>query len=320
MPSKVDTTMKPHTLLVLIIVALTSIEGLAQGTRQQVIVTKDSIALRLTPSTSDLPSKYAMIGLQLQVLEMSSGGGWYKVKIGEQKGYQLTHTENYWVAASDVFQEPTESRVSIVLDVSAFQSGSLSNAHRISHQDYIYKQRKTNLTEPFYVGCTYTNNSPELTCSPPFSICAQIYQPEKYFLYDDRLSETDAVDMAELQNRFSTLFENGTITPFYRVTSQHQIKAITEKVMFSKLVMKDPGCYAEQYSGTEFRTLRSKTDTVNANVYFSAIPIETPELFNTHLQGGVQTVYFLFLLNITFEDDAKESVVRRIVVWWPKCL
>jgi len=295
-------------LSILFTVVITESSAIEKG--QLVIVDRDSVALRLDPNASATPSKYAMIGLQLRVLDITHDGLWYKVKIGEQKGYQLRHEEEYWVRDSDVFKEPSSSRVNMTLDVSILQQGDLAKANRISHHDYIHKQTQINLADPYYVACTYKSISPDPTCSPPLSICAQIFKPKEYFRYDN----------LELASRYEGLFENGMITPFYSVTSKHRITMLSERIVLVKVIMRPPGCYAERYSGTEFYTLRTRTVMVNEKDYFSTIPVETAHLFESRLRGGVQNVYFLFVLHFTFDDDTQETLVRRIVVWWPMCL
>ena len=184
-----------------------------------VIVVKDSIPLRLEPDSLSEIIKYVYISLQLEVLEISSDKNWYKVKIGENRGYQLNHSEEYWTHMKDVYQEPKNSLSEIELDVSVFENGNIQNAIRYEDSDYLYKLNSLNLDTNYYVGATHTIHSPRRTCIPPFSVCAGTYIPGHYFFYEGDIEYTDASTYEELMDRYNLLYENGTIKPFYKIKS-----------------------------------------------------------------------------------------------------
>ncbi|MFH1321192.1 MAG: hypothetical protein ABII90_11145 [Bacteroidota bacterium] len=282
---------------------------------QLVIVIKDSIPLRTEPNSQAQISKYAFISLQLQVLEISKNNTWYKVKIGEDKG---RHKEEYWVFHEDVYQEPKNSIAEVTLDLSVFESGDLQDAMRIDSEDYIYKLNSLNLDTSYYIGSTY--KSYQMSCSQPFSICAKIFEPDHYFLFEGDEKHTDAEDLAVLENRYRHLYENGTVIPFYRIESELDIETIHEKLICAKIIMDDPDCYPDKYIGTVIDELTNQNHTVNGNYYLSSLSINTDYLFSTKLNGGVQNLDFLYILTISYSDMQTETIVRRISLSWPLCL
>jgi len=104
-----------------------------------VIVTKDSVPLRTESNNQAKIAKYVNVSLQLKILDISDDKKWYEVKIGEQKGYQMSHIEKYWVFHEDVYQEPENPNFEIQLDVSVLKNDKLYNAKRISYKDYLWK-------------------------------------------------------------------------------------------------------------------------------------------------------------------------------------
>ncbi|MCH7760720.1 hypothetical protein IIA15_04870 [candidate division TA06 bacterium] len=248
-----------------------------------VIVIQDSIPLRAEPNSRAKIAKYAVASLQLRVLEITKDNKWYRVKIGEQKGYQLRHTEEYWLFHKDVYQEPVNSNSEITLDVSVLENRNLQDAKRITSNEYIHKMESMTFDSSYYVGATYIGRSPTSTCSSPFSICAIIYDPGRYFLW----ANPDTTGIEKLRRKYKLLYENGTTTPFYEIKSDMEIESISEKLICAKIIMKNPGCYAEEYIGTEVDVLKSQTHTVNNNRYFSSFPINTEYIFQTELEGGV---------------------------------
>lgn len=285
-----------------------------------VIVIKDSIPLRMEPNNQSQIAKYAVVSLQLKVLEVSKDKEWYKVKIGEDKGYQLRHTERYWVFNEDVYKKPESCYSNIKLDVSVLENNNLRNAQRIDHKDYLYKLKTLKLDTAYYVGSTYSSKSPGLSCSPPLSVCARIYKPGSYFIYEKMVKSTDASDFEELKDRYRQLYENGTTTPFYEIESDLKIKTISEKLISAKIIMAKPGCYAENYVGTELDILNDQIHPVNSNHFLSPYPIKTEYLFQTKLEGGVQYVNLLYILKVKYINGKEEMIVRRIFLGWPKCM
>lgn len=285
-----------------------------------VIVIKDSIPLRVEPNTQAKIAKYAVTSLQLKVLEVSEDKEWYKVKIGEDKGYQLRHTERYWVFNEDVYKEPESCYSNIKLDVSVLENINLRNAQRIDHKDYLFRLKTLNLDTNYYIGSTYIERSPGMTCSSPYSICAKIFKPGLYFIYKGSEKYTDASNLKELRSRYKQLYENGTTTPFYEIESDLKIEKISEKLISAKITMAAPGCYAESYVGTELDVLRDQIYTVNDNYFLSSFPINSEYLFQTKLEGGVQYVNFLYILKVNYINGKEEMIARRISLWWPKCM
>jgi len=285
-----------------------------------VIVIKDSIPLRVEPNTEAQIAKYAVVSLQLKVLEVLEDKEWYKVKIGEDKGYQLRHTERYWVFNEDVYKEPESCYSNIKLDVSVLENYSLKNAKRIAYKDYLYKYKTLTLDSAYYISSAYSIKSHDMTCYSPLSICAQICKPGHYFIYEGMVEYTDASDFDELKNRYKQLYENGTTTPFYEIESDLKIETISEKLISAKITMADPGCYAESYVGTELDVLRDQIYTVNDNYFLSSFPINSEYLFQTKLEGGVQYVNFLYIIKVKYKNQQEEIIVRRIFLWWPMCM
>lgn len=241
-----------------------------------VIVTKDSVPLRTETNNQAKIAKYADVSLQLKILDISDDKKWYKVKIGEQKGYQMSHIEKYWGFHEDVYQESENPNFEIQLDISVLENKKLKNAKRISHEDYLGRLKSLVLDSAYYVGSTYLNSSPDMSCSPPFSICAQIYKPGYYFL---DITHTDSSNSEELESRYKQLYENGITTPFYEIKSNLKIETINEKFICSKVIMAKPGCYAEDYIGTETDILNNEVYTIKDYHFLSSFPINSEYLF-----------------------------------------
>lgn len=284
-----------------------------------VIVVKDSIPLRNSPDSISGILKYAYISMQLEILEISSDTNWYKVKIGEDKGLQLSHIEEYWTHQNEVYLEPKKKLSEINIDVSVYENGNLNGAIRVEKSDYLNEFKSLDLDSKYYIGATYVNKSPQKTCSPPFSICAQTFEPGHYFSHG-QLEYSDAETEEELINRYKQLYENGTIVPFYEIKSGLEIMTIDEKLVCSKIITDVPGCYDYTYIGTETDILIDETYTVNDNYFLSPFTLESDYLFDTKLNGGVQFLHLLYILDIKYSNDQYETIVRRISLWWPKCM
>lgn len=227
-----------------------------------VIVIKDSIPLREEPNDQSKIAKYAFASLKLKVLEISESEEWYKIKIGEQKGYQLKHDERHWVFKEDVYHHPESSYANIRLDVSVLENQGLKNVKRLSQKDYIYKLKSLKLDTDYYVSSTSQRKSIDKLYSQ-FSINANIYRPGHYFIYKGYEKYTDASNLEELRSRYKQLYENGKITPFYEIFSNFKIKIINEKLICAKIIMENPGCYPDKYIGTELDILNDKIHNVN---------------------------------------------------------
>src|SRR5207249_4587527 len=90
----------PLSLLSLLIMSAVS-PAAAQDSRL-VLVTRDSVPLRRLPASTAPIARYAHATLQLAVIGVSADSTWYRVGIGEDKGYQLRHGDHYWVTRTDV--------------------------------------------------------------------------------------------------------------------------------------------------------------------------------------------------------------------------
>ena len=279
---------------------------------QLVMVIQDSIPLRVEPNTSAKIAKYALTGLQLKILEISSDELWFKIKIGEDKGYQLNHSEEYWIENEDVYVEPKNRLSEITLDVSIFENEDLNNALRILDYDYLYKLKSQNLDTNYFVSGKQTIISPQSSCSEPFNICARTYKPDHYFFFENDLQHTDALTYEEQINRYNKLYENDTITPFYVINSNSKILSIHEKLICSKLIVDIPGCYPDKYIGTELELINDKTYNVNSFKFLSKYILNSDNIFKTKLNGGVQNLDLLYILDVKYDNNQSERIVRRI--------
>ena len=101
----------------LVFAQLSGLVASVQESPRLVMVMADSIPLYQAPGPEVAVSSYARATLQLRLLEASPDSLWFKVKIGEQKGYQFGHGERYWVRRSDVIT-PGPSRANVTVDLS----------------------------------------------------------------------------------------------------------------------------------------------------------------------------------------------------------
>jgi len=299
-------------------------QGQNSGTKagDMAIIVKDSVPLRSQPNASSPIDKYVYAGLQLKINKISEDEKWYKIKIGESKGYEISRDKEYWVFHNNVYTESSTAHSNIFLDLSVYEKENLKNSRIINHKDYLNHYTQLDLKKNYYIGSIYFNRSPRLSCSKPFSVCAQIYKPGKYFLYAMDVKRTDAKSKEELENRYKTLYENGTFTPFYRIKSDLEIKSVHEMFICTKQIMDQPGCHLERenYVGTELESLNDTTYIVNDKRFLSAFPLNTDFFFKTNLNGGVQGLRLLYILEIEYANNQKEKKVRRLKVWWPLCL
>ena len=98
---------------------------------QIIIVKKNQISLYAEPDEDAEIMKKAFFGLQLKIMEISNNKMWYKVKIGEDKGYQLKHGERFWVRGQDVYKEVETPFIKVKVDLSLFEDGDIKTAQKL---------------------------------------------------------------------------------------------------------------------------------------------------------------------------------------------
>ena len=273
------------------------------------IVTRDSVALRDAPSTSAQVKRFAHATLQLAVLGTSPDSTWFCVKIGEDKGYQLRHTEQLWVRRSDV-AEPAASQTAIKVDVALLEKPIGYFGGRVTPQEFMSGA----VTDSFYVSGVYAAHTPTPTCSSPFSVCAQTYRPGHYFI-------GPGTDHPEVERPFSErLYGTGTVRARYEISASVTVQAVREKLVLARILMRQAGCYAEDYVGTELIVLRDTSRNVNARRASSTVPVTSDDLFQPSAHGEVQYANLMWILETTYADSRREVIVRRITLWWPKCM
>ena len=167
----------PLSLLSLLIMSAVS-PAAAQDSRL-VLVTRDSVPLRRLPASTAPIARYAHATLQLAVIGVSADSTWYRVGIGEDKGYQLRHGDHYWVTRTDV-SEPRPFAGDVSVDLSLLEVPPGSFSRRATAQEYV--ARNGNLAGSYYVSPVYTARTTTPTCSSLFSICAETYRPGSYFI------------------------------------------------------------------------------------------------------------------------------------------
>jgi len=285
-----------------------------------VIVCQDSIPLRNDPDTEAEIVCFAPAGLLLQVLEETNDGGWSRVASAEFRDCLKINEQICWASNGDLYSAPEKPRSKITLDVSVFEKGDLLNAQRIHFKDYTYRLNKCYLDTTYYVGSTYLDPHPRTYCCPPLGFCASIFQPGNYFSGQWDLEYTDTNDLEEYLGRFRNLYENGTTTPFYRIKSNYTISEIHEKLVCSKTIFAGPGCYPNNFLGSEIELLREQTHSVGGKEFISAFSFETSNIFKTFFNGGVQDLRFIYTLKILYKDNYLETLVKRIYLWWPMCI
>lgn len=273
-----------------------------------VIVVADSIPLRPSPAETASATRFAPAALQLQVLSATRDSAWLKVKIGEQRGYQLRHGEQYWVRQRDVATpHPTRAQVSVDLSVHEVPPGQFGR--RITDEEFL--TARGGIRGPFYVSTRYRNTS-DPSCASPFGACARIYYPGRYFLVAADKPETD-------RSLFEQLYADSTVRVRYELTAQVPVRRIHERLVAARLLMKYAGCYAEEYAGTGLVVIRDTVRTPDSQ-RVTADALVAPELlFGGESGANVQYVTLMWVLGLTYEDGSTEQIVRRILVWWPMC-
>ncbi len=281
----------------------------ASQSAHMTIVGADSVALRLVPSAEATVVRFASPSLQLQVLSASADSTWLKVKIGEQKGYQLRHAEQFWVRRADVTM-PLSTRARVEVDLSVLEVPPGRFARRITANEFL--AARGDIPGSFYVSTRYTNRS-DPSCDAPFGVCAQIYYPGNYFLGLGDRPETD-------RPLFDTLYADSTVRVRYEIVAPVAIRTIREKVVVARVLMGDAGCYAEDYRGTEAFVIRDTIRTADSARVSSDVGIGPQLLFGGAKAAQVQYVNVMWVLQPTYEDGSTEQIVRRILIWWPRCM
>src|SRR5688572_21837936 len=175
-------------LIALLITLLTA--GVATTPAQVpavIIVVADSIPLRPSPTEAAPATRFAPATLQLLVLSATPDSTWLNVKIGEQKGYQLRHGDQYWVRRREVTM-PHATHAQVTVDLSVHEVPPGQFGRRITDQEFL--SAPGGLRGPFYVSTRYSNPS-DRSCATPFGACARIYYPGRYFLVAADRPETD---------------------------------------------------------------------------------------------------------------------------------
>jgi hypothetical protein len=280
-----------------------------QDATRFVIVAADSVPLYAAPDEHPRPAKYVRATLQLEVLDVSPDSLWYEVKIGEQKGYQLSHGERYWVRAEDVIS-PAHERAAVSVDLSLLEVPTGNFTRRVTSRSFISSRGR--IEPPFYVSAVYRNYNPTPTCSPPLSVCAMIYRPGAYFL--------DTDEPEEVRRTYDRLYNNGTLRPLYAITAPLTIRTLRTKVVLARVIMEDAGCYARAYLGTEVVTLSDTVRAVDAPTATGSSTIDTALLFARPERGDVQYVNVMYVFQLAYADSTREVIVRRLAVSWPWCM
>ena len=295
--------------IALLITLLTAgVATLPAQVRAVVIVVADSIALRPTPTEAAPATRFAPAALQLLVLSATPDSTWLKVKIGEQKGYQLRHGEQYWVRRRDVtIPHPTRAQVTVDLSVHEVPPGRFGR--RITDQEFL--SARGGVTGSFYVSTRYSNPS-DPSCATPFGACARIFYPGRYFLVAADRPEAD-------RSLFEQLYADSTVRVRYEMTAMAPIRRIRERLIAARLLMADAGCYAEQYRGTDISVIRDTVWMPDSQRVTSDASIRPEILFGGRSGAHVQHVTLMWVLDPTYQDGSSEQIVRRLMVWWPQC-
>ena len=273
------------------------------------IVTADSIPLRPSPTMESSPSMYAPATLQLQLVDSLPDSQWYKVRIGENKGYHFGHGERFWVNRSDLTR-PVSDDLRLTLDLSLFESPENDFTRHVTAHDFISSDG--HLSSPFYVSGVMHVISFQPTCSSPFTVCGVIYLPGDY-----SVALLDRPHAAALYDR---LYGDGVFKLLYRISAPKQIDAVRERLTIARVMMRDRGCYPAEYRGTEVLLL---ADTLRV------VKSQTPEFFRTlsveplaapSNAGEVQYLNLMAQLEIAYTDGDRDQLVRRVSFSWPGCL
>ena len=297
----------PLSLLSLLIMSAVS-PAAAQDSRL-VLVTRDSVPLRRLPASTAPIARYAHATLQLAVIGVSADSTWYRVGIGEDKGYQLRHGDHYWVTRTDV-SEPRPFAGDVSVDLSLLEVPPGSFSRRATAQEYV--ARNGNLAGSYYVSPVYTARTSTPTCSSLFSICAETYRPGSYFIGPAGHPESE-------RSVREQLYSKGTVRALYDLRTRRPLRAIREKLIVARVLMRHAGCYAEDYVGTELRILRDTTRTITTDRAAMHLDVGRDILFEPSATGEVQYVNVMWILDVTHTDGARETIARRITLWWPLC-
>ncbi len=280
------------------------------------LVVKDSIPLRNHHNLDSTAIKYVYAGLQLKIIDASMPN-WFKITNGESKGRQLGHGVEYWIEKQDLFI--SEERDEFLIDISLYETDTLEKCEKYESNDYLYKQKILDLSKPFYVSGAYTSMG-DVTCQGPLSICSETYKPSNYYLFALDVSNTDAHSIEELESRYNTLYDNGTIKPFFTFQSNKVIDGVSEKLIISKSIMDYAGCYDNTFITSEVETLVDTSYSVKASKIHSNYTLNSENIFTTTLTGEVQDLVLIFVLNINYGDGEEERLCKRIKLWRPLCL
>jgi hypothetical protein len=247
------------------------------------MVIKDNINLREEPSLNDKIINHAPASLQFIKIGESKDQKWLKVKMFEQKEYQLRHDKEFWVLAEDVHSESLKSSSQIIMDMSVLENGPLNECKRAEMQSI------NSIGENIYVSPVLNYSVSIRSCSKPFNFCAKVFDPDLK-LFDLNIND-------QIKRKLKT------ITPFYELHSNIEIKSIVETLKIAKIVMKSPGCYAEGYIGTEVAPIIKRQLEVHNQSYFSSFHIPIKDFFSTRLNGGIQYINVLLILAARFWDN-----------------
>ncbi len=295
-------------LILLLALSLTSLGQWTAG--PFVIVTRDSVALRDAPSASARATRFAHATLQLAVLASSADSVWYLVKIGEDKGYQLRHNERVWVHRSDV-AESRASQADATVDIVLLEEPVGHFGHRMTPQEFM--SRSAAVPDSFYVSAVYRAHTPTPSCLSPFSVCARTYRPGHYFIGPGGHPEA-------ARSSFERLYGAGTVRARYELSASATMHTVREKLVLARILMRQAGCYAEDYVGTELIVLRDTVRHVHARRASYTVPVASEHLFHDSARGEVQYVNLMWLLEPTYADSRRDTILRRIMLWWPKCM
>ena len=238
-------------------------------TRDLVIVISDSAELRDAPSTASAPIRFARATLQLGVLSESADSAWYRVAIGEDRGYQLRHDEQFWVRRSDVV-EATTPRAEVTTDVSLLEVPAGYFGRRATPEEFMSSEGA--VADSFYVSAVYYPRTPTPTCSPPLSVCGRTYRPGEYFLEPGGRSASE-------RHLYERLYGDGAVRARYELAADVVIETVREKLVLARVMMEQAGCYAEGYRGTDVVVLRDTARSLHAHSTSTSVAVESKQLF-----------------------------------------
>ncbi len=273
-----------------------------------VIVLPDSAPLRVAPSADAEARTYAPATLQLQVLEVAPDSSWYWVKIGEDKGYELSHSERHWVLRSDVISAAS-SMASMTLDVSLLEVPEGHFDRRLTESEFFAAGGE--LPAPFYVSAAQDIRSFQPTCSTALSSCARVYLPGRYFLV--------LGDRAGKEPLYERLHGDGSVTVRYTLSARQPIQWVRERLILARVMVDAAGCYPQEYRGTEVTTLLDTLRSVPAGIATSHHKLDVNRLVSGTAAGEVQHVRLMYLLELSHAHGARETIARRVLLSWPKC-